>query len=129
MLIQQKNFQDFYNEIREAFPRIKQLQTWSNYDWSVNGCENSLIMSEVSIEMATWVSEGDTSDAQRLMDVIERYFHDGDVPVQSMIYTDFFVTIMESKKEPREVIKSMMGPETKKLYTRLLDFYREADRS
>jgi len=127
MLKQKKNFEDFYNEIRGVFPRIKQLETWSNYDWSVYGFENSLIMSEVAMEMATWVSEGDTSEAQRLMDVIERYFHEGDVRVTSFIYTDFLVTIMEAKKDPREVIKSMMGPETKKHYIRLFDLYRESD--
>lgn len=55
--------------------------------------------------------------------------HMGDVRFTSFIYTDFLVTIMEAKNQPREVIKSMIVPETKKLYIRLFDLYRESDRS
>ncbi|RXK57788.1 hypothetical protein ESA94_19915 [Lacibacter luteus] len=106
---------------------MKQLKTWDNYDRSPNSVENSLIMSDLSEEMAKWVEEGDEIDARRLMDTIERYFHEGDLPLTSIIYTDFLVTIMEAKRETRELIKTMMGSETKKNYFKLFNFYRESD--
>jgi hypothetical protein len=127
MIVQKKNFKDFYKEIRQGFPRINDLDTWNKYDSSVNGYEHSLIMSELSEEMARWVVEGQNTEAQRLMDKVERYFNEGDVPVTSIIYTDFLVTIMEAKREPRELIKKMMGPETEKHYKNLFTFYRELD--
>jgi uncharacterized Fe-S cluster-containing protein len=127
MLLQKNNFVDFYNEIRDQFPKMKELETWDKYDSSLDGYENSMIMSELSEEMARWVAEGREKEGQRLMDLIERYFHEGDVPVTSIIYTDFLVTIMEAKKGTREAIKKMMGPETEKHYKNLFKFYRELD--
>jgi len=127
MEVQKKNFVDFYNEIRDQFPKMKELSTWDNYDWSLDGSENSLIMSELSEEMAKWVADGKESEGQRLMNLVERYFHEGDVPVTSIIYTDFLVTIMEAKKGTREKIKTMMGPETERHYKNLFNFYRELD--
>jgi len=127
MLVQKKTFEDFYNEIRHEFPRMNELETWVKYDCSVNGYEHSLIMSELSKEMANWVAGGQNTEAQRLMDTVERYFHEGDVPVASIIYSDFLVTIMETKKDGREMLKGMMGPETKKHYMNLLNLYRELD--
>lgn len=115
MLVQKKNFEDFYNEIRLKFPRMNELETWVKYDWSVNGYEHSLIMSELSEEMTNWVAGGQNTEAQKLMDTVERYFHEGDVHVTSIIYTDFLVTIMETKKDGREMVKKMMGPETKNI--------------
>lgn len=128
MLVQKKNLEDFYNEIRDQFPKIKKLDTWDKYDWSMNGYENSAIMTEVSNEMARWTYEGELNETQRLLNIIERYFHEGDTPLTSMIYTDFLVTIMEVKKETREVIKKMMGPESEKHYKHLFKFYRESDK-
>jgi hypothetical protein len=127
MLLQKKNFEDFYNEIRDQFPKMRQLNTWDKYDWSLGGSENSMIMSELSMEMANWVADGQESEGKRMMDMIERYFHEGDIPVISIIYTDFLVTIMEQRKEIREVIKKMMGSETEKHYKNLFKFYRERD--
>ena len=127
MLLQKKNFEDFYNEIRDQFPKMRELDTWDKYDWSLNGSENFMIMSELSMEMANWINDGQESEGQRLMDLIERYFHEGDVPVTSIIYTDFLVTIMEAKKVTRETIKRMMGPETQRHYKNLFNFYRESD--
>ena len=127
MLLQKKNFVDFYNEIRDQFPKMRELDTWDNYDWSLEGSENSMIMSELSKEMANWVANGQESEGRSMMDMIERYFHEGDVPVTSIIYTDFLVTIMEVKKEVREKIKRMMGPQTEKHYKNLFNFYRELD--
>jgi hypothetical protein len=127
MLVQKKNFVDFYNEIRDQFPKMRELDAWNNYDWSSDGYEHSAIMTELSKEMAHWVAEGQGTEGQRLMDLIERYFHEGDVPVTSIIYTDFLVTIMEAKKGTRETIKKMMGPETERHYKNLFNFYRELD--
>lgn len=106
---------------------MNELETWVNYDWSLNGYEHSLIMSELSEEMANWVAGGQNAEAQRLMDTLERYFHEGDVPVTSIICTDFLVTIMEAKKNVREMVKSMMGPETMKNYSNLLNYYQELE--
>jgi hypothetical protein len=127
MLLQKKNFLDFYTEIREQFPRMRALKTWDKYNWGLDGYENSAIMTELSIEMAKWVVEGQELEAQKLMDIIERYFYEGDVPVTSIIYTDFMVTIMEAEKGTREKIKKMMGSETERHYKNLLNFYRESD--
>ena len=127
MMLQKKNFRDFYNEIRVQFPEMRKLDTWDKYDWSSDGFEHSIIMSELSREMADWVAEGQVSEGQKMMDLIERYFIEGDVPVISIIYSDYLVTIMEAKKDVREMIKKMMGPETEKSYKNLLQLYRELD--
>lgn len=127
MMVQKKNFRDFYNEIRDQFPSTKELATWNKYDWSSVGFENAMIMSELSREMAAWVAGGQESDGQKMMDLIERYYNEGDVAVVSIIYTDYLVTIMEAKKDVREAIKKMMGPETEKSYENLLHLYRELD--
>jgi hypothetical protein len=126
-MLQKRNFGHFYNEIRDQFPKMRKLHTWDKYDWGSDGFENSMIMSELSREMADWVAEGQESEGQKMMDLIERYFHEGDVPVVSIIYTDYLVTIMEAKKDVRETIKKMMGPETEKSYKNLLLLYRERD--
>lgn len=62
-----------------------------------------------------------------MLNIVERYFHEGHVPVTYIIYTDFLVTIMEAKKDVRETIKSMMGPETQSKYKELLTCYSEMD--
>jgi len=127
MLLQKKNFEDFYNEIRNQFPKMREMDTWDKYDRSLNGYENSSIMTELSREMASWVTQGQNEEAQKMMSIVEKYFHEGDDSVNSIIYTDFLVTIMEVKKETREVIKKMMGPETERRYKNLFTFYRELD--
>ena len=128
MLVQKKNFGDFYNDIRNQFPKMKELTTWDEYDWSLEIYENSMIMTELSREMAVWSLDGKLEETQRLMDFIENYFHEGDSSVTSIIYTDFLVTIMEIKdKETRETIKKMMKPETAKHYKQLFNFYREVN--
>jgi hypothetical protein len=126
-MLVKKNFQDFYSEIRSEFPRTKELETWDKYDCSVHGYEHSSIMTELSRELENWVVEGGNSEVQRVMDTIEKYFHEGDVPVTSIIYSDFLVTIMEMKTVTREIIKGMLGPETRKHYFNLLNLYRELD--
>ena len=128
MLVRKKNFEDFYNEIRSQFPKMRELTTWDNYAWTLNGCENSMIMTELSQEMAVWASNGEVEETQRLLDFIENYFFEGDNGVTSIIYTDFLVTIIEIKdKEIRETIKRMMKPETAKHCKQLFKFYREAN--
>jgi hypothetical protein len=127
MLLKKKNFQDFYSEIRQHFPELKELETWNTYDWSINGCENYLIMTELCGEMVNRLEQGREEDAQKLMNTIERYFHEGDMPVTSIIYSDFLATIMAAKRESRELIKEMTGRETKRHYISLFKLYRESD--
>lgn len=127
MELQKKNFVDFYTEIRDQFPKMKELSTWDNYDWSLDGSENVLIMSEIAEEMVRWVADRQESEAQRLMDLVERYFREGDSSATSIMYTDFLVEIIGAKKEARETIKKMMGPRTDKLYKNLLNLYWELD--
>lgn len=64
-ITKKKNFEDFYNEIRDQFPKMRELDTWG--------------------EMASWVTQGKESDVQRLMTIDERYSGEGDVPVTSII--------------------------------------------
>lgn len=127
MYLEKKNFEDFYNELRNQFPSINELNTWSLYDWRVNGYKHSLIMSELAIETANLLSHGQLSETEEIMNIVEKYFHEGDTPVISILYSDFLVTIMETKKETREALKKMMGTQTINQYNRLLYFYREAD--
>lgn len=50
---------------------MKELSTWDKYDWSLDGSENVLIMSEIADEMVRWVADRQESEAQRLMDLVE----------------------------------------------------------
>jgi hypothetical protein len=128
MLIQKKNVQDFYNEVHCQFPKLKELKIWDKYDWSLEGCEHSMLMTNLSREMAIWATDGDLKETQRLMDFIEDYFCEGDSSVISFLYTDFLVTIMEiENKRIRETIKKMMKSNTAKYYRQLYNFYREAN--
>ena len=126
MMVEQKTQVNFYNELRGQFQRIEKLSTWKEYDWSMEGYDTMFIMTELAQELARWVAEGERDDVQRVMDIVELYFHEGNSTVISFLYTDFLVTVMEAKKEDRDVIKSMMKPETVKHYSNLLNFYREA---
>lgn len=128
MLVKKKNFENFYSEIRSEFPKIRALSTWDENDWSIDGSDNSIIMSEICVEMSLWASKGYLIDTRKLMDFIEEYFSIGDMLVTSIIYTSFLVTIMEIKnKENRDTIKQMMGSKSSKNYIHLLDYYREAN--
>ncbi len=126
MTLKQKTQVDFYNELRDEFPKMKKLSTWDEYDWSIDGYDTMFIMTEIAQELAKWVQDGERDDVQRLMDIVELYFHEGNSTVTSFLYTDFLVTVMEAKKEDRDVIKSMMKPETARHYSNLFNFYREA---
>lgn len=121
-----KNFEDFYCHIRNEFPKIKLLDTWDKYDWSLNGNDNSIIMSELCVEMASWVAKSNQTETKYFMDIIENYFNEGDISLTSIIYSDFLVTVMELKTDIRDVIRVMMGVETKTHYKNLLNFYKEA---
>lgn len=125
-MVVQKTQVDFYNELRSQFHKIEKLSTWKEYDWSSDGFDNAFIMTELSQELERWVADGERDDVQRVMDIIELYFHEGNSAVTSFLYTDFLVTVMEAKKEDRDVIKAMMKPETVKHYSNLLNLYREA---
>ncbi|EDM34426.1 hypothetical protein PBAL39_19085 [Pedobacter sp. BAL39] len=122
-----KNFEDFYCHVRNEFSQIGLLNAWTRYDWSLGGNENSFIMSELCMEMAGWVSKGSQTDTKCFMDIIEQYLTDGDIALISMIYTDFLVAIVELKSNERDVIKGMMGVETRTHYQNLLNLYSEND--
>ncbi|MDQ8005489.1 MAG: hypothetical protein REI64_11870 [Pedobacter sp.] len=125
-MLKQKTHVDFYNELRGQFPKMESLDTWKVYDWSEDGNDIMFIMTELAQELARWVADGERDDVQTVMDIVELYFHEGNSTVTSFLYTDFLVTVMEAKKEDRDVIKSMMKPETVKHYSNLFNFYREA---
>lgn len=125
-MLKQKTHVDFYNELRGQFPKMERLNTWKENDWSEDGNDIMFIMTELSQELARWVADGERDDVQRVMDIVELYFIEGSSTVASFLYTDFLVTVMEAKKEDREVIKAMMKPETAKHYNNLFNFYREA---
>jgi hypothetical protein len=124
-MIPKKNIQEFYIELKNQFPRINELSLWNNYDWSLEGNNNSLIMSEIAIEITNWTK---SDNLENLFEFIENSFIEHDTRTTSFLYADFLVTIIEIKdKQIRESIKQIMKPITREHYQRLLDFYLEAD--
>lgn len=127
MIVNKKNIEQFYFELRSQFPQLKELRIWQECDWSEQGYENSMIMSAIAEEMASWAANNQLQQTQLLLDFIESSFLDSYNRVKSFICTDFLVTIMEIKdKETREILKKQMKPETAKHYQQLFNFYREA---
>jgi hypothetical protein len=122
-----KNIEQFYRNLQEKFPEIKNLSTWINYPWYEGGSENSMIMSELAQEMIRWARENRWDDIAEWMIFTESAFLEYDKTTSSYIYTDFLVEIIEIKdRNLRESIKALMKSETKIQYKQLLDFYREA---
>ena len=126
MLDNKKNIEEFYIDLKNRFPKITELKTWDKYNWSVNGCENSMIMSELAEEIMLWTSNNKLEDSKNFFDYLELCLEIYDERVTSFIYTDFLVTIME-EKETRELIKKMMQPKIKEFYKRLFQFYSESN--
>jgi len=128
MLDNKKNIEEFYIDLKHRFPEITELKTWNKYNWSVDGCENSMIMSELAEEIILWTSNNKLEDSQNFFDYLELCLEVYDERVTSFIYTDFLLTIMEAKeKETRELIKKMMLSKTKEFYQRLFQFYSESN--
>nr|WP_294932667.1 hypothetical protein [uncultured Flavobacterium sp.] len=114
--------------MKNLFPKITELKTWNKYNWSVDGYENSMIMSELAEEIILWTSNNKLEDSQNFFAYLELCLEVCDERVTSFIYTDFLVTIMEAKeKETRELIKKMMLSKTKEFYLRLFQFYNESN--
>lgn len=118
---------EFYDTIRNQFPEINKMETWKENNWETEPWTNSSIMTEIAREMSTWLDNNEIKKVQSFLDYIELSNMTGETTLTAYIYTDFLVTISELKKTTREKIKSMLGPESKKLYTKLLDYYRELD--
>ena len=127
MLDNKKNIEEFYIDLKHRFPEITELKTWNKYNWSVDGCENSMIMSELAEEIILWTSNNKLEDSQNFFDYLELCLEVYDERFTSFIFTDFLVTIMEEKENTRELIKKMMLFKTKEFYQRLLQFYSEAN--
>ncbi|MWB96226.1 hypothetical protein GON26_17830 [Flavobacterium sp. GA093] len=128
MLDKKKNIEEFYIDLKNRFRKIKELKTWNKYNWSIDGCENSIIMSELAEEIILWTSNNKVEDSQNFFDYLESCLEVYDERVTSLIYSDFLVTIMEVKeKETRELIKKMMLSKTRELYQRLFQFYSESN--
>ena len=122
-----ESYTDFYNELGKKFPRMTELATWTDNDWRSEGFYFYMILTDIAWELIHWVEEGKESDAQRFMDFIENYLNKEHSPIIDPISIDFLVTIMEAKSRTREIIKNMMGPETKDSYNILLRGYRELE--
>lgn len=128
MLDNKKNIEEFYNDLKNRFQKIAEMKIWSKYNWSVEGCENSLIMSELAEEIILWTDINKLEDVKKFFEYLESCLEVYNDRVISFIYTDFLVTIMEVKeKEKRELIKKMMLSKTIELYQRLFLFYSESD--
>jgi hypothetical protein len=126
MLENKKNIEEFYIDLKNRFPKLTELKTWNKYNWRVDGCENSMIMSDLAEEIILWTSNNKLEDSRNFFDYLESCIEVYDERVTSFIYTDFLVTIMETKeKETRELIKKMMLTKTKQFYQRLFQFYSE----
>lgn len=117
----------FYRTLEKQFPRIKTLGILEGIDIEVEKWENSGIMTKLANELAQFVMDGETKEAEQLMFMVEEAFDCADSIVTSYLCTDFLVTIMEQKKEQREYLKSIMGVKTKERYKKLLSSYLELD--
>ncbi len=127
MLVKKKNIEEFYNELRSKFPNLNELKTWDENDWSVDGgIDHCAIMTDIAREVRNWSAAGQLGEIEKLFQIIETYWNEGDSTVTSYIYTDFLVTIMEIKKEQREPIKALMKATTQQEYNNLLHLYRES---
>ncbi|TDO71065.1 hypothetical protein EV143_11057 [Flavobacterium chryseum] len=128
MLDNKKNIEEFYIDLKNKFPKIAELKTWNKYNWSIEGSENSMIMSDLAEEIIFWTSNDKLEDSRFFFEYLESCLKNYDQRVTSFIYTDFLVTIIETKnKEARELIKKMMLSKTKEFYQRLFQFYSESE--
>lgn len=128
MLDNKKNIEEFYIDLRNQFPKIKELKTWDKYNWTVEGNENSMIMSELGDEIILWTFNNKLDLTRKFLNYLELCLDVYDERVTSFIYTDFLTTIMEIKdRNKRASIKEMMSDKTKELYQKLFQFYRESE--
>ena len=119
-------FEDFYNNLKSLFPDIRELQVWTEWDWSNDSCEQCVVISEVAREMIKWASKNEFEKVDRLLIEIEKAISEADDSVKSYIGTDFLVTILEVKnKEIRKKIKSLMKEQTSAAYQIILRGYGE----
>jgi hypothetical protein len=128
MLDNKKNIEEFYIDLKNKFPKIAELKTWNKYNWSIEGYENSMIMSDLAEEIILWTSNDKLEDSRNFFNFLELCLNVYDERVTSFIYTDFLITIMEAEnKETRELIKKMMLSKTKEFYQLLFQFYSESE--
>jgi hypothetical protein len=96
-------------------------------DWSNEGCEHSVVMSEVAKEMMRWAKNNEWQKVTELLNEIETGFIEGSHKLIAYLGTDFTVTITECKNQQvREQIKKLMGKLTYNAYLMNLRGYREA---
>ncbi|WP_158976901.1 hypothetical protein [Cellulophaga sp. L1A9] len=118
---------EFYTALENQFPKVKQLYLLKDIDLDEDGFENCGIMTKLAKQLTQFVQDGECEEAIQFMNAVENAFEIAESTVTNYLYTDFLVTIMEQKKEPKEYLKSIMGLKTKEHYQNLFAFYRELD--
>ena len=120
-----KNIEQFYQELKNNFPKINQCKFWNEYDSSEEGYEHSSIMTEIAREISSWDIK-EYGEFSRLFQFIENAFLTHDNRTTSFLATDFLVTIMEiENKFVRDEIKKNMRSKTQETYREMLKFYNE----
>lgn len=121
-----KNIEEFYQELKNTFPKIDQCLFWDDYNWSEDSYDNSLIMTEIAREISQWDIKSEYWEFTKLFQIIEKGFVEYNLKTSSFLATDFLVTIMEIKdKFIRDEIKKFMRSKTQEEYREMLKFYRE----
>ena len=109
----------FYRHLEMQFPEVAALDLLHDIDIFDEPWKHSGIMISLAEVLTHIVVNENFGNAKRFMDIIENAFDTAEKVIQSYIITDFLVTIMEQKKQPREYIKSIMGIQSKHHYTAL----------
>jgi len=124
--LQKIDFETLYNKLLDKFPNLKTNPVWQNWDWSNESCEQSVVISEVAIELIQWGEKNDWGNVKDLLIEIEAAFVHGTDSVIAYLGTDFTVTVMECKNSVlRAHIKQLMGEKTFEAYQINLRGYRE----
>lgn len=121
-----KTCEQFYQELRNNFPKIHQCEFWNEYDWSEEGYESSFIMTEIAREISRWNIESEYSELTKLFQIVENGFVEYNIKTSSYLATDFLVSIMEIEdKFIRDEIKKFMRSKTQQEYRKMQKFYKE----
>ena len=120
--------EEFYTNLENQFPKVKDLELLNGIDIEEDGFENCGLMTSLAKTLTQYAKENDNKNVSKFLNMVEEAFETANDTIQNYLYTDFLVTIMEQKKEERELIKSLMGSKTKLRYKKLRTFYRELDK-
>ena len=124
---EKKELEPFYKNLQKRFPELQRLSVWAEWDWSNDGVEHSVVMSEVAREMMRWAGNNEWQKVTELLKEIETGFVEGSDKLIAYLGTDFTVTITGCEnQQDREQIKKVMGKLTYNAYQINLRGYREA---